>query len=240
MTDPNVEGRDRSLLIEARNIVKRFEDGNITAVDGVSLVVPAGQFVSLVGRSGCGKSTLLNLLGGLDEPTSGEILFRGESLSRWRDAAEFRARELGFVFQSFHLVSVLTAEQNVQLPMFESKMTPAERLRRAGELLELVGMSHRAKLKVSKLSGGERQRVAIARALANDPPLILADEPTGNLDTKTADGVIELFHRLHRSGKTILMVTHDQGLAAAAERTVEMQDGQLINDRLSTTKSSAT
>ena len=225
------ENKQAIAIIEARHVTKRFSDGDITAVDDLSVSLQAGQFVSLVGRSGCGKSTLLNLLGGLDQPTSGEILFEGKPLGKWKNPAEFRSQSLGFVFQSFHLVSVLTAEQNVQIPMFESTRKPSERLERARELLEMVGMGHRAKLKTSKLSGGERQRVAIARALANDPPLILADEPTGNLDTRTAAGVIGLFHQLHQAGKTILMVTHDPDLAAAAERTLEMSDGRLIGDR---------
>lgn len=215
-------------LVEARGVCKRFADGDIIAVDGVSLSIERGHFAALVGRSGCGKSTLLNLLGGLDEPTSGVICFEGEELRRWRSAAEFRSQKLGFVFQSFHLVSVLTAEQNVQLPMFESNRSAVQRQQRARELLDLVGMSHRAVQRASRLSGGERQRVAIARALANDPPLILADEPTGNLDSKTAGDVVELFHRLHSAGKTILMVTHDSTLAAAAQRTIEMRDGKLI------------
>lgn len=220
---------DGVTLVEARHVSKRFSDGGITAVDDVSLSIDRGQFAALVGRSGCGKSTLLNLLGGLDEPTSGQIFFEGMALGQWRSAAEFRSRKLGFVFQSFHLVSVLTAEQNVQLPMFESDRNAAQRRARAGELLELVGMSHRALQRTSKLSGGERQRVAIARALANDPPFILADEPTGNLDSKTAADVMQLFHQLHRAGKTILMVTHDPGLAASAERTIEMRDGRIVN-----------
>jgi ABC-type lipoprotein export system ATPase subunit len=229
--DQPVMNRSGDTLVEARDVTKRFEDGSITAVNQVSVAIKRGQFVSLVGRSGCGKSTLLNLLGGLDEPTSGEILFEERPLSSWSNPADFRSQKLGFVFQSFHLVSVLTAEQNVQLPMFESQRKPRERLERALELLALVGMEHRSKQKTSKLSGGERQRVAIARALANDPPLILADEPTGNLDTKTAAGVIDLFHRLHQDGKTILMVTHDAELAAAAERTLEMLDGRLVGDK---------
>jgi putative ABC transport system ATP-binding protein len=216
------------VLIQAENVCKRFDDGDVTAVDDVSIDIPRGYFAALVGRSGCGKSTLLNLLGGLDQPTSGQILFEGKRLCDWPSPAQFRAEKLGFVFQSFHLVSVLTAEQNVQLPMFESSLTSRQRLQRARQLLAMVGMDHRARHRTSKLSGGERQRVAIARALANDPPLILADEPTGNLDSKTAADVIELFHQLHAAGKTILMVTHDPTLAATAQQTFHMQDGRLL------------
>ena len=221
MTDPP--------LLAARNISRVYQDGNVTAVDDVSFDVPQGGFLSLVGKSGCGKSTLLNLLGGLDEPDSGTILFLGRSLSAWGDAARFRARHLGFVFQSFHLISVLTAEQNVQLPMFEGELSASQRKTRAGELLELVGMAQRCKQSASRLSGGERQRVAIARALANNPELILADEPTGNLDTQTAQEVISLFQSLHRAGKTILMVTHDASLAAQTDRTIFMRDGRIAS-----------
>lgn len=215
-------------LIEAKHVSRAFSDGNVLAVDDVSLAIGEGEFVSLVGKSGSGKSTLLNLLGGLDQPTSGAILCRGTPLDEWGDLANFRSRELGFVFQSFHLVSVLTAEQNVQLPLFESNLSAAGRTARAKELLELVGMSHRSNHKASKLSGGERQRIAIARALACDPSLILADEPTGNLDTNTAGEIVRLFQTLHQEGKTILMVTHDPSLAAVAERTLTMRDGKMI------------
>ena len=216
-------------LIEAKHVSRAFSDGNVLAVDDVSLAIGEGEFVSLVGKSGSGKSTLLNLLGGLDQPTSGVILCRGTPLDEWGDLANFRSRELGFVFQSFHLVSVLTAEQNVQLPLFESNLSAAGRTARAKELMELVGMSHRCHHKASKLSGGERQRIAIARALACDPSLILADEPTGNLDTNTAGEIVRLFQTLHQEGKTILMVTHDPSLAAVAERTLTMRDGKMID-----------
>lgn len=214
-------------LLETISVSRYFADGDVSAVKEVSLRIYAGQYISLVGKSGSGKSTLLNLLGALDEPSSGTIFFRGEPLANFGDLARFRSQELGFIFQSFHLVSVLTAEQNVQLPMFESGRTAPQRLARAHELLELVGLSHRAKHLTSKLSGGERQRVAIARALANDPSLLLADEPTGNLDTKTTEEIIRLFAHLHQAGKTILMVTHDPTLAAQAEITWTMVDGRL-------------
>ena len=216
-------------LLSTQNVSRRFTDGDVLAVDDVTLAINRGEFVSLVGKSGSGKSTLLNLLGGLDVPSSGEICYEDKPLSAWGDLARFRHAHLGFVFQSFHLVSVLTAAQNVQLPMFESALSGTERQRRAVELLELVGMQARANHRASKLSGGERQRVAIARALACDPELILADEPTGNLDTKTAGEIIALFQRLNREGKTILMVTHDPSLAGVATRTLTMQDGRLLS-----------
>ncbi len=215
-------------LLQVEGVSRFFADGNVTALREVSLRIEVGEYVALVGKSGSGKSTLLNLLGGLDRPTAGSIRFRGRDLSKSGDLAKFRSSQLGFVFQSFHLVSVLTAEQNVQLPMFESKLTPTQRRAKARELLELVGMTHRAGHRTPKLSVGERQRVAIARALANDPALLLADEPTGNLDTATAQSVFELFDSLHQRGMTLLLVTHDPLLAQRADRTLTLSDGQLV------------
>jgi len=227
MTEPASEASPAPLL-QADGVSRHFADGNVTAVRDVSLQLQAGEYVALVGKSGSGKSTLLNLLGALDHPTSGAIRFRGRDLAQMGDLARFRSAQLGFVFQSFHLVSVLTAEQNVQLPMFESSLTAAERRARARQLLELVGMSHRAGHRATKLSVGERQRVAIARALANGPALLLADEPTGNLDTATAQSIFELFDALHRDGMTLVLVTHDPLLARRADRIITLADGQLI------------
>lgn len=224
MTDP------APALIEALNVSRYFVDGNVTALTDVSLRIARGEYVALVGKSGSGKSTLLNLLGGLDHPTSGEIRFEGRDLRTFGDPAKFRSSQLGFVFQSFHLVSVLTAEQNVQLPMFESSLTAKQRQARARELLALVGMSHRISHKPLKLSVGERQRVAIARALANQPSLLLADEPTGNLDSATAHAIFELFDSLHRNGMTLLLVTHDPILAGRAQRTITLADGKVVTD----------
>lgn len=216
-------------LIEAIHISRFFADGNVTALQDVSLQIRKGEYAALVGKSGSGKSTLLNLLGGLDHPTSGQIRFNGRDLTEYGDPAHFRSTQLGFVFQSFHLVSVLTAEQNVQLPMFESKLNAAERQTRARELLDLVGMSHRIHHRPQKLSVGERQRVAIARALANQPSLLLADEPTGNLDSTTAHAIFELFDSLHASGMTLLLVTHDPVLANRAQRTITLADGKIVS-----------
>ncbi len=216
-------------LIEAIGVSRFFADGNVTALQDVSLQIHKGEYAALVGKSGSGKSTLLNLLGGLDHPTSGQIRFNGRDLTEYGDPAHFRSTQLGFVFQSFHLVSVLTAEQNVQLPMFESKLTASQRQTRARELLELVGMSHRIHHRPQKLSVGERQRVAIARALANQPSLLLADEPTGNLDSATAHAIFELFDSLHASGMTLLLVTHDPMLANRAQRTFTLADGKLVS-----------
>ena len=183
-----------------------------------------------MGPSGSGKSTLLNLLGALDEPTSGDVIFEGKSLRQRTDLDRFRASTLGFVFQSFYLLPTLTALENVQIPMFESSLGSRERVKKAAELLALVGMTHREKHLPAKLSVGERQRVAIARALANDPKLLLADEPTGNLDTTSGKIVLDLFDRLHRErGLTLVVITHDSQVAARAERTLLLRDGQIQN-----------
>ncbi len=228
MTDSSSGEHPPVPLLQADGVSRYFADGNVTAVREVSLQINEGEYVALVGKSGSGKSTLLNLLGALDHPTSGTIRFRGRDLSQSGDLAKFRSSQLGFVFQSFHLVSVLSAEQNVQLPMFESSLTAPQRRARARQLLELVDMSHRAAHRATKLSVGERQRVAIARALANGPALLLADEPTGNLDTATAQSIFELFDALHRDGMTLLLVTHDPLLARRADHIITLGDGQLI------------
>ena len=231
MTDSAIKDpaiTDTPPLLEADSVRRRFADGQVMAVDNVSLQIRTGEYVALVGPSGCGKSTLLNLLGGLDRPTDGQIRFRGRPLDDWDDPARFRANELGFVFQSFHLVSVLNAEQNVQLPMFETPLRATERRDKARQLLDTVGMRHRARHRPGELSIGERQRVAIARALANDPALVLADEPTGNLDSVTAEEIFTLFDRLRDGGTTILLVTHDPNLARRADRTLSMRDGRLV------------
>ncbi|TVQ02961.1 MAG: ABC transporter ATP-binding protein [Planctomycetaceae bacterium] len=214
-------------LLEAVAVTRYFEDGQVTALKDVSLQIDSGDYVALVGKSGSGKSTLLNLLGGLDHPTSGAIRYRGKDLSEFGDPAQFRSSELGFVFQSFHLISVLTAEQNVQMPMFESSLRAPERRERAAELLERVGLTHRARHLPQQLSVGERQRVAIARALANRPSLLLADEPTGNLDSSTAESIFALFDSLHADGMTLLLITHDPLLSERARRTWTLRDGRL-------------
>ncbi len=198
------------VVLKADGVSKTYEDGRVRALAEVSLEIRRGQFAAVMGRSGSGKSTLLNILGGLDRPTAGEVYFEGQSLRTFPNLAWFRARKLGFVFQSFHLLPVLTALENVQIPMFETQRSPARRREKAERLLEVVGMSHRAGHLPRQLSVGERQRVAVARALANDPALVLADEPTGNLDSDTAQEIIQLLAGLHRQQHaTIVMVTHD-------------------------------
>lgn len=215
-------------ILEVVNVSRTYDDGTVQALSDVSLSIAAGEYLAIRGPSGSGKSTLLNLLGALDLPSSGEIRFDGESLSRRTDLDRFRATTLGFVFQSFYLLPTLTAVENVQIPMFESELGARARAAKAAELLQLVGMSHRATHLPTKLSVGERQRVAIARALANDPKLLLADEPTGNLDTPSGKIVLDLFDRLHRErGLTLVVITHDAEVAARAERTIWIRDGRL-------------
>jgi putative ABC transport system ATP-binding protein len=184
-----------------------------------------------MGPSGSGKSTLLNLLGALDRPDGGEVYFEGQALGAVRDLDRLRSEKIGFVFQSFYLLPTLSALENVQVPMFEGKLRPAARARKAADLLGAVGMAHRSGHLPSQLSVGERQRVAIARALANDPPLLLADEPTGNLDSRNAEDVLALFSRLHSDrGVTVVMVTHSQEVADQAERIIRLRDGRVVED----------
>lgn len=215
-------------LLRAKQVCKFYPNGLVAALVDVDIEILRGDYVAIIGPSGSGKSTLLNLLGALDRPSSGEIFFDGKPLSAIDDLDGLRARQIGFVFQSFHLLPMLTAAENVQTPMFESPLVPAARAARAAELLELVGMAHRANHLPKQLSVGERQRVAIARSLANRPPLLLADEPTGNLDSKTAHQIFDLLDRLHRQqGMTIVLITHDRELAARAGRVFEIRDGRL-------------
>jgi putative ABC transport system ATP-binding protein len=204
----------------------------VHAVRGVSLDIAAGEYVAIVGPSGCGKSTLLNLLGAIDTPTAGTVVIRGVDVGALRDAdaTRFRLLNIGFVFQRFYLMPTLTARENVELPMAEAKVTPTTRRARASELLAYVGLAERERHRPAQLSGGEQQRVAIARALANRPALLLADEPTGELDAATGAEMIALFRRLNDDGTTLVVVTHDEDLAAAARRVVHMRDGNVVSD----------
>jgi putative ABC transport system ATP-binding protein len=202
----------------------------VHALRGVSLTVEPGEYVGIAGPSGSGKSTLLHLLGGIDTPSAGWIEIEGVRLGalRDRDLTRLRLTRLGFVFQRFHLLPVLTARENVELPMSEAGVPSPERRARALELLDYVGLAHRARHRATQLSGGEMQRVAIARALANRPALVLADEPTGELDAATGHEILQLFRRLNRDGTTLVVVTHDTQLAAEAGRVVHMLDGQVV------------
>jgi putative ABC transport system ATP-binding protein len=208
-------------------------DERVHALRGVTFDVAGGDYVSVVGPSGCGKSTLLNMLGVIDTPTSGVVTIDGRDVTRFSsgEATAFRLRHIGFVFQRFYLMSTLSASENVELPMSELGMKRGERERKAAELLSYVGLEHRARHRPSQLSGGEQQRVAIARALSNGPALLLADEPTGELDARTGAEIIELFDRLNRDGTTIVVVTHDEALASAARRTIHMRDGSIVDMR---------
>ncbi|MBV8128494.1 MAG: ABC transporter ATP-binding protein [Planctomycetaceae bacterium] len=217
-----------SPLLRAEGLTKTYPDGEVQALRGVSLDVERNEAVAIMGPSGCGKSTLLNLLGGLDRPTEGEIYFRGTPLSQI-DRDQYRAREVGFVFQSFYVLSTLSAVENVQVPMFETTLDRRQRVERAEALIEQVGLAHRRNHRPMQLSVGERQRVAIARALANEPSLLLADEPTGNLDSRSQNEVLQLLNDLHqRQGLTLIIITHSPEVAAAVQRVIRMRDGRVL------------
>lgn len=218
----------RQPAITVRGLTKAFDDGKIVALNGVDLDVFEREFVAIVGPSGCGKSTLLHLIAALDKPDSGAINVLGTDLSKSRDLSRYRARDVGIVFQLDNLIPTLNTSENVQVPMFEAGMSARDRRKRAGELLEAVGLKGKERSRPSELSGGERQRVAIARALANDPPLILADEPTGRLDSKSGELVLDLLDQLRRDrGLTVVMVTHESHVAQRADRIVRMLDGRV-------------
>jgi putative ABC transport system ATP-binding protein len=218
------------LAVDARGVRKSFEEGRITALDGMDLAVRPGEFVAIVGPSGCGKSTLLHLIAALDRPEAGEILVGGHELRSRRDLNHYRAQHVGMVFQLHNLLPTLTALENVQVPMFEERISARMRRERARALLALVGLEGRERNRPPELSGGERQRVAIARALANEPPILLADEPTGSLDSEAGSHVLDLLDRLRRErGLTIVLVTHDAQVAARADRVVRMLDGRLAD-----------
>jgi putative ABC transport system ATP-binding protein len=221
----------QELVIEMHDVVKSFEGGRLRALDGASLEVAKGEFVAVMGPSGCGKSTLLHLIGALDRATAGTITVNGEDLARERNLSRHRAREIGIVFQLDNLLPTLTASENVQVPMFEIGLSGGARRRRARELLEMVRLGDKADRTPAELSGGERQRVAIARALANSPLILLADEPTGRLDSASGRLVLDLIEDLRRSaGLTILLVTHDLTVARRADRIIRMLDGRVAGE----------
>lgn len=221
-------------MIEIERLTKTYVMGEevIYALGGVSMSIERGEHIAIVGPSGSGKSTLMNVLGGLDRPTSGEYRFEQEPVAEFDDdlLADFRNRRIGFVFQSFQLLPRLTAVQNVELPMIYAGLRPTERRARAVELLERVGLGARLQNRPTQMSGGQQQRVAIARSLANQPDLLLADEPTGALDTATGHEVLALFDELNAQGLTLCVVTHDQEVAARARRRVAFRDGLIISD----------
>ena len=221
------------VLLRAENVSKEYEDGKVKALVDVTFEIRHGEYVAVVGPSGSGKSTMLNIVGALDIPTSGEVYFEGEALSKIPSLDWLRSHKIGYVFQSFYLLPTLSALENVQIPMFELNMTSRERVEKAQELLAAVNMSHRFKHLPSELSVGERQRVAIARSLANDPILLLADEPTGNLDSKNGALILELFDQLHRERDlTLVVITHSKEVADAAHRVISFRDGRIEDDQI--------
>jgi ABC-type lipoprotein export system ATPase subunit len=223
-------------VLRTRGLRKEYgrAAGLVRAVDGVDLEVERGETVAIMGPSGCGKSTLLYLLGGLDRPTSGEIWLDGQDVTRLSERALARLRRdaIGFVFQAFHLMDELTAVENVELPALLAGRSPRAARQRATELLDRVGLTDRAKFLPTQLSGGQRQRVAVARALVADPLVVLADEPTGNLDSTSTRDVLRLFDQLHAAGQTLVIVTHDPRIAATADRMISMRDGAFIDQTM--------
>jgi len=223
---------DNKVVVEVKDLLKVYGDGQkIHALDNVSFAVRAGEFVSVMGPSGSGKSTLLNMLGALDRPTSGQVIIKGQDMTKLRDVDSFRAKTVGFVFQLHNLIPTLSAIENVEVPMQGQGLSPAKRRKRAVELLALVGLGDRFQHVPSQLSGGQRQKVAIARALANQPAILLADEPTGNLDSQSGDEVMKLLEDLHsQHGMTIFVVTHDMSIARRTHRVLVMKDGRIVRE----------
>jgi len=227
------DAADTSVL-RARGLRNEYGKGQglVRAVDGVDLDIGAGETVAVMGPSGCGKSTLLHLLGGLDRPSGGEVSLNGRRIDDIgeKSLARMRRTDVGFVFQAFHLMDELTAIENVELSALLAGRSPRAARRRAGELLEQVGLADRARFLPSALSGGQRQRVAVARALSNEPTIVLADEPTGNLDSAATLDVLQLFDSLHEAGQTLVVVTHDARIAATADRMISMRDGVFVDE----------
>ena len=221
-------------LIEIKDVYKIYNPGEneVRALDGVSLTIDEGEFVAIIGQSGSGKSTLMNMLGMLDTCTSGEYYMDGIDVSHMTDdeLSEIRNKKIGFIFQGFNLISSLTAKGNVELPLVYRGMKRAERDKLSTESLKMVGLEKRMNHRPSQMSGGQQQRVAIARAIAAKPPIILADEPTGNLDSHSGKDVMKIIHQLHKEGRTIILITHDNGIAEEAQRVVRIQDGKIIED----------
>jgi len=222
-------------VLEAKNLCKGYElgDENITAVCNINLTINKGDFIAITGKSGSGKSTLMHMLGLLDTPTSGELILNGKNTKGMseKELAQVRNTDIGFVFQAFNLLQRTTVLENVMLPLIYSEIPNSEHGKMALEVIEQVGLSHRLKNKSNELSGGERQRVAIARALVNNPSLILADEPTGNLDSKMGEEIEKILINLNNEGRTLILVTHDDDLAKIAKRQVILKDGEILSER---------
>lgn len=223
-------------MIEVKNVTKIYKMGKetVVALNNVSLSIDKGEFVAIVGPSGSGKSTIMHIIGGLDSPTEGHVYFDNKDISKYKDKekAKFRNSEIGFVFQAFNLENTQTALENVMMPLIFSGSSKKNRKSKAGKALELVELGHLKNHKPNEMSGGQRQRVSIARALVNDPKIIFADEPTGNLDSKTGENIMNLFKNLNNQGYTIIMVTHNMEEAEKAKRVVRIKDGNIISDSL--------
>lgn len=221
-------------LIEVKDLYKIYNPGEneVHALDGVTLSMERGDFIAIVGQSGSGKSTLMNMLGLLDIPTSGTYTLDGEDVSEMTDdqLSEIRNKEIGFIFQGFNLINSLTAQGNVELPLAYRGMPIAQRHELSLDALQRVGLGHRIHHLPKQMSGGQQQRVAIARAVAAKPPIILADEPTGNLDSHSGEDVMRILHELHEEGRTVILITHDNGIAQEASRVIRIQDGQVVED----------
>ncbi len=225
---------DITIIIELKGIEKAYPvgDGEVSVLKGINLNIEKGEFIALMGPSGSGKSTLLNIVGCLDRPTRGRFLLLGKDISETSDdeLARIRREELGFIFQTFNLIGRISVLRNVEIPMILSEVSREKRKARALELLDAVGLAHRVDFSPPNISGGERQRVAIARALANDPKIIIADEPTGNLDLKSSDEVMAILKNLHDEGRTIIMVTHNPEITMNCDRVVRLRDGRIMED----------
>lgn len=223
-----------SALVEIRDICKIYNPGEneVRALDHVNLCIEEGEFVAIIGQSGSGKSTLMNMLGCLDVPTSGEYFLHGENVSQMSDdeLSDIRNREIGFIFQGFNLIPNLTALENVELPLIYSGLPRGERVRLSKMALERVGLGHRITHKPAEMSGGQQQRVAIARAIAQAPPVILADEPTGNLDSHSTQEIMGILKELYKEGRTVILITHDNEIAAQAKRVIKIKDGKIESD----------
>ena len=224
----NDETMDNKNIIIIQDLKKRYDDGKTAALDGVDLKIRKGEFVSLMGPSGSGKTTLLNMIGALDRAEEGNITVAGHDLMEKKDFSSFRSKEIGFIFQFHNLIPNLTVSENVQIPMLETEVPHEKMVQRANKLLESLNLGNKINQVPTKLSGGERQRVAIARALVNHPSIILADEPTGSLDSKNGDMILNLLKDLHdKEQVTLIMVTHDMKVASMAKRTIEVLDGEI-------------
>lgn len=223
-----------SALVEIRDMCKIYNPGEneVRALDKVSLTIQQGEFVAIIGQSGSGKSTLMNMIGCLDVPTEGTYILNGQDVSRLKDdeLSDIRNKEIGFIFQGFNLIPNLTARENVELPLIYRGVSQKERHELSERALEVVGLSHRMNHRPSEMSGGQQQRVAIARAIAQAPPVILADEPTGNLDSNSSREILQVLKELHKSGRTVILITHDNDIAAQAKRVIRILDGKIERD----------